>query len=181
MARLTTEQIEHLKAQGAFKRAERQQKAIISSLIKPLEDMDSYLWNVLRGRQELSSSKVEELKRCFLQGQSQEILEQAYLSNLVTYDDIIYCCWKIGGELKKAAFDFWDKVLAGDKVHPTGNSAIRLLDTPDEMFLAILKKYPHKVFEDPAFGVVAQNMVIKQLNRASEERPILEEIKKLFV
>ena len=182
MARLTPEQIERLKEQGALKRAERAAKKAAKESAEAqrraeaeqvsadpafeakLVETGLYLEHVYYKRDVLKPDKVEAVKALFLPQASEAEKTQAYQSYFYAYEILIFYAWAVSPELCDAAFAFWDTVLRNEKSTFSGNSIIRIMGCrPNENLLKIFKNHQQKFSSEPFMKIVMPSTIGRAL------------------
>ncbi|MBR1914923.1 MAG: hypothetical protein IJ830_00580 [Alphaproteobacteria bacterium] len=210
MARLTDQEIERLKAQGAQKRAERALKRAAreeeqrqTQATKPQFDpvfeakvieAGLYLERVYYKRESLTEEKVKEVKELFLPDASEAEKIKAYQAHFHAYEILIFFAWAASSELCDAAFEFWNAALKDEKSSFSGNSIIRILGCrPNENLLKIFKNHQQKFTAEPFMKLVMHSSITRALKDGyfdsntfrnlpftAEEITIWREIAKLF-
>ncbi len=183
MARLTEQEIQRLKAQGAQKRAERAAKRAAREeqearqrqmqATKPQFDpvfeekvveAGLYLERVYYKRESLTKQKVEEVKALFLPDASEAEKIKAYQAHFQAYEILIFFAWAASSELCDAAFEFWNVALKDEKSSFSGNSIIRILGCrPNENLLKIFKNHQQKFTAEPFMKLVMHSSITRAL------------------
>lgn len=206
MARLTEEQIEALKAQGAAKREARRAKRVanLPKVVEPdlvpqglkakVKDAGMYLERLYMHEQKPSTEKCEEIRKLFLPDLTQEIRYKAYRRCLHEYEMLIFYAWGFD-ELHEAAYTFFNEVLVPSDSTFSGNSIVRILGyRPKEHLFDILSHHKDKFFCEKCFGSIIETVILRYLDQpgpwnyrtneygvwTKEEKAILERIKCLF-
>lgn len=196
--KLTDEQIERLKAQGAAKRAERQAKKAKAETEKQEEpkivlpkDLEERLYKMglLLERsfgslnKALTEEQVAELNELFTLGGKEERLE-AYKHHQFGYENIIFYGWKLSGD---AAFKFFDEVLSAPETDFSTNSLLRMVGCfADENLLKLIEKHQQKVLDQPPFMLDIYRRALKAPQPPfgrplhEDEREILKKILEIF-
>ncbi len=206
MARLTPEQIEHLKAQGAQKRATRHAKKLaqLPQVVpsdpipegwkKRVLEAGEYFERLFYQEQKPSKERIEQAKLLFMPELTREVRYQAYRRCFHEYETLIFYAWGIP-ELHEEAYTFWNEVLVPSDAPFSGNSIIRILGyRPKENLFRILSHHKDKFFKEKSFGAIIEMVVLQNLNQpgpldyhtnqygrwTEEEKDILERIRQLF-
>lgn len=203
MARLTAEQIEYLKAQGAQKRAARHAKKVaqLPRVIPPdpipegwkskVQEASEYFERLYYNKQTPSKERLEQAKELFMPSQTREVRYKAYRRCFHEYENLIFYAWGIP-ELHEEAYAFWNEVLVPSDAPFSGNSIVRILGyRPKENLLKILSRHKDKFFQEKSFGGLIKMVILRNLNQSGpldydtcqygqwtdEEKDILERIR----
>ena len=183
MARLTEQEIERLKAQGAQKRAERAAKRaareeqearqLQTQATKPqfdpvfeekLVEAGLYLERVYYKRESLRDEKVEKVKALFLPDASEAEKIKAYQAHFQAYEILIFFAWAASSELCNVAFDFWNVALKDEKSSFSGNSIVRILSCrPNENLLKIFKNHQQKFTSESFIRILMPPIIERAL------------------
>ncbi|MBQ7659554.1 MAG: hypothetical protein IJS26_02265 [Alphaproteobacteria bacterium] len=195
--RLTDEQIERLKAQGAAKRAERQAKKAKAEKAKAEADKKEepnvalpkdleerlYKMGLLLERsfgsvyKALTEEQVAELNELLTLGGKEERLE-AYKHHQFGYENIIFYVWKLSGD---AAFKFFDEVLSAPETDFSTNSLLRMVGCfADENLLTLVQRHQKKILNQQPFMLEIYRQAIAARLRKPFGRPLHEDEKEIL-
>jgi len=187
MARISSQEIERLKAAGEAKRQARLEKKELEALSERLKSV-ARMSRVYLGYDQLTDELLDEIKALFLPGKSVAFKAKAYRMYLAEYEDLLFYSWKYEN-LCDAAFRFWDDVLKEPNTSFTGNSILKILGCEANHNLEILMTHHKaKFLEMDVFARVLKISVERQLANhyhstevmKTEKKEALENIYKLF-
>jgi len=195
--RLTDEQIERLKAQGAAKRAARQAKKAKAEKAKAEadkkeepkvalpKDLEERLYkmglllekNFTSGYKDLTVDQIAELNELLTLKSHKERL-YAYKHQQFGYENIIFYGWKLSGD---AAFKFFDEVLSAPETDFSTNSLLRMVGCfADENLLTLVQKHRQKILNQQPFMLEIYRQAMKAHLKRPFGRPLHEDEKEIL-
>ena len=191
--RLTNEQIERLKAQGAEKRAARQAKKAELQKEEPKKepkivlpkDLEERLYkmglllerNFGRAYKALTEEQAAELNE-LLTLKSPEQRLYAYKHHQFGYENIIFYGWKLSGD---AAFKFFDEVLSAPETDFSTNSLLRMVGCfADENLLTLVQNHQQKILNQQPFMLEIYRQAMKAHLERPFGRPLHEDEKEIL-